>query len=300
MGYLERVFLGSLLLFALVILFMFGLYFDLGNILQGIAKKSSEMGGGFDRSVERLERSAVRREITAGRSFAAVTDRPVTRGAGPSIAQLYQKYSRVPPPPTVEDLMEIRRKELVEEGFGDEYVKMEVLGMDRTLVHKIEKAMEAALAAGDPEEAASLILEAISETDPDNLYVLQQLYIRLGRVYYNTSRLDEYQQVVEKLYDIEESILDIKESSKLAEDERIYEEIQKKRARVEEERRQLPAYIKLLEHQKEKAGGVNKLTEDQRDALKAQLVQARDAGEITQAEMDEILGQVDDMGGIGF
>src|SRR5688572_10429489 len=134
MGYLEKVFIGSLLLFTLVIVFMFGLYFDVGTMLTSAMKKtdSGTSTASYSRATDQLERQSVAPEVTVRDSGRTFRDRPMRVNAADAEANfdaIYTQYSRVKPPPTQEEKMDFRRKQLAEQGYGGDFIEMEVRSM---------------------------------------------------------------------------------------------------------------------------------------------------------------------------
>ncbi|MBI4872227.1 MAG: hypothetical protein HY814_11745 [Candidatus Riflebacteria bacterium] len=303
MGYLEKVFLSTLLLFALVIIFLFGLYFDLGSMLQGTVQRTGDAStqGSFDRGAAQLERASMAKEVT-------IKDRLSVPFAGPrpvatpgisagdaNFAALFARYNQGKLPPPLDELQDRRRKELASKGFTQEYIEMEVRAMEDKPVMdscmQIDKLME----EGKVEEAEQMLLEAIAGVDPRDLMTLQRYRMKLQQVYFDSNQLDKYKTLMKQVFETEEKILTLQASSPLMEDKRIAEGIRKEQEGLEQKKAEFDPWFDGVSKMAQETGSPHKMTDSMRAQVKAGLLREQEAGRISQKDLQDSLAQLEAM-----
>lgn len=302
MGYLEKVFLGTLLLFALLIIFMFGLYFDVGSMLQASARKMDSAGahGGFERSTAQVERQAVKAEITVKDTLSTpFARRPVAlsgvSAGDANFVAIFAQCNQAAPNPTVEQLGDKKRKELASKGFSSEYIEMEVRGDDDKAVYDSCEQIDALIAKRSFDEAERLLLEQIGALDPRDLMNLQRLRMKLQQVYFESEQLDKYREVMKSVFETEEKILSIQAASPLIEDKRIADGLKKEQEALQSKKAEFDPWFDHIQKQAQETGSVHKLPETMKAEIKAGLLREKEAGRITPQDLQDALSQLEQM-----
>ncbi|MBI4867753.1 MAG: hypothetical protein HY816_12450 [Candidatus Wallbacteria bacterium] len=306
MGYLEKVFLGTLILFALLILFMFGLYFDIGSMMKGTVQRTSDMGGpgSYSRATAQIERSSVKPEVTvrdihtrrmpsSSSSSSSAQDRSVAEANFDSI---YSRVSKVQGPPTMEEKMDLKRKRLASQGYGQEFIEMEVRSMDDRAVDDTCGQVDGLMSKGAYDDAEKLLLELMAAADPRDLINMQRLRMKLQQLYFDSGQLEKYRETMKQLFDGEEKILSIQAASKMMEDKRDAEAIQSRQTELSKKRGEFDQYFDQIQQQVAETGSVKKLSERQKSEIKAGLLREQEAGRISADALQEALTQLEDVG----
>lgn len=302
MGYLERVFLGTLLLFALLILFMFGLYFDIGSMMQSAMQRSGDATGpsGFSRAADQLERSAIKPEVTVrdvnprGFTPAPAAQAGISAGDANFLA-IFAKCATAKPPPGRAELIDRKRKELAAKGFGQDYIEMEVLSMESTAMDDIEKQVNPLVTKGDYDAAERALLEILATLDGRDLMTMQKVRMKLQHVYFDSNQLDKYRETMKLVFDTEEKILALQAGSRLMDDKRTAEGIKQEQADLGKKRQEFDSWFEQISSQAKKTGHPNKMDEATKVEVKAGLLREQEAGRISPKALQEALGQLEQL-----
>src|SRR5947208_2165139 len=112
MDAIEKLFLSCLVLFGLLIIFLFGLYFDLGDVFTAVLYQNERNATGIaslDQSVKTMEGHAMPREVMPGKlgdSYARVPE-----PSRDTQAAVLRTYWKMPPPITGADQATNKRKQ---------------------------------------------------------------------------------------------------------------------------------------------------------------------------------------------
>lgn len=218
MGYLERVFLGTLVLTGLLIFFLFGLYFDVGGMVAG------SFGGarlGFGQDLEAVRQR--RRLVHDPSEDPPERPRPAPSGTKrmePSGPIDYGRFVRTPPSPPLEVLIEREARRLKRKGFTDEeYIRMQAVYVaDRSLVRVFDQ-YDRLVNSGSLDEALALLLDAKKHLDPKNPLAMRDLLQYLGQIYLLTGDEKKAQENLRELMALQERVLAIEKRADQHKDE---------------------------------------------------------------------------------
>lgn len=218
MGYLERIFLGTMLLTALLILFLFGLYFDVGGMVAGTFQ-GRQLGFGQDLEAVRSRRRIAysdedkRQDNTPRTSFATGPR------ARPSSPVNYDRFVRRRPSVQKEVLVDREVRRLKRKGHTDEeYIRMTALyEVDHSLV-PIFDDYDRLVDAEDYEAAIDILREARKHVDPENPLALRDILQYLGQAYILAGQDEEARKNLEELMSLQERILEIEKRAQLHQD----------------------------------------------------------------------------------
>lgn len=267
MNYLEKVFLGTMLLFLTIVLFFFGLYFDLYEMLWGAVKESEPLlsAGEFAYTRAAMERAARPIEImpeSLGNSYF---------GLPGSAEELSRLYDFMPPRPGPQAVVGWWRERLKSEGMIDgDLLEMEALGHDREAYGELMVRVNALARARDLETAAMALEEGLRAVEPRNLYVQQDMLLRLIEIYRLAGKDREAEQAARKLSEVAEQILTVKARAMNS------AEMSSRAQEIVRERTAPPGAT----------------DEKAKTELKARLLRAFDEGKIDRAQLDRMLEQI--------
>lgn len=214
MNYLEKLFIFTLALSFLTMAFMFGLYFDVGDILSGGVTPSAFRSALAESAVSLLEYRA-RVADDEGRARNVHFDRNEDFAVPESQAEFVAGHT--PGPVNRANLVEAARLELKAAGFTHEgYVEMKAQDKDRTAYQRAMGTVDGYVEAEDYGRAVDVIRTAIDATDPRNLYVLRDLWSRLQTVLGLARRYREARDAAHRYLGIERKILENRDGAGLA------------------------------------------------------------------------------------
>lgn len=186
MGDLERLFLGTMMVTGLLILGLFGLYFDLGDMVAGsFGRAGPTFSQDLDLIRERRRASYAQEKkplMTSGGLGGPSASRP---SSPPNHERLIIRR----PQPSRDELIDREIRRLQRRGYVDEqYLRMRaVYAIDRSLVAAFD-AYDRLSAAGDFEGAIEAIQDALEHLEEENLYgkrdllrYLYQAHIQAGQ-----------------------------------------------------------------------------------------------------------------------
>lgn len=298
MGYLEKIFLGCMALFALFILFIFGLYFDLGEMFRGGMDRSGTLtrGAAVDRVVDRLEtvaRSApaVEERARSGRrSLRSAPSFPSTRTA------VRARWERIfkPPTPSLADRVEKHRRFLVKQGFvSKDFIEMEALAQNRTVPDRVIPRVRRLLADGDFEGATAALEQALTEVEPANLKIRQELIAQLAEIQFMAGDLEGAQKYTALNNDALGRILDVQSRSELMKNERGREQVDRSKRLLEERRAGMEKAFEELRKRKAETGAIDGFRAEEKTQLKVALRKAADEGKLSREEYQEVVEGLD-------
>lgn len=218
MGYLERLFVGTMLLTGLLILFFFGLYFDLGDMVAGSFGTTPTLRTGMELD-----------HIREGRRRGYETERP-TGAALPPPAPLqgrprpsspvdYGRFVHRSPAISPEVLLDREVRRLQRQGFvNEEFIQMRAIyEVDRSLVPIFDR-YDQLIASGDTEGAIAELLAAREALDKKNLLGLRDILQYLGQAYVLAGKDGDASANLKELMDLQERILAIEQQAELHQD----------------------------------------------------------------------------------
>ena len=243
MDYLEKLFLFTLALSFLTMAFMFGLYFDLGDMITGKVSGGTAFRAAMAESaVALLEYGARIASDGGGESARAVfVDNNEDYGMPATMGGFVEGHGK---PVERRVVVDLKRAELKRLGFTHKgFIEMEALNKNRKPYIKTMADVDHYLSAQQYELAIEAIRNTIDSTAKGNLYVLRDLWARLINIYYRAKQFDEARTASYNYVDFEERILRNREGASIPVHQSEWKRLQELRASIE------PYYQKL------KAGG---------------------------------------------
>ena len=299
MGYLERIFLGTMVLFALGMFFIFALYFDVGDMFTGTLDKRGTIsrGAAVNRLIEGIER---KNRVKPDKSSDANTFSRRARAApnfSCSRRAIRSRYDRFFPRKIKRGLKRVEqyRKILRKKGYTNEdYIEMEALAQNKEVEKGCVPPAERAMAEGRFSTAIELLEQALKEINPKNLKLRTLLLQKLTQARLLNNDLEAAQRSQDKVLALSERILNIKSQSKLIDSEEYKEEINRERKQLLERRDIQEKFFKDLQRRKEITGSWNGYLNEERAKMKAGLMKAKREGKISEKQYQEVLDQLDE------
>lgn len=295
MGSLEKIFLGCMALFGGFILFLFSLYFDLGDIFGGAFYKRSAATSvsGMESGVEQARRAAVREEVMPVAGPAV----PIAPGQNLPVEKLAAMYVVQPKQLTEDELEERERRRLTRLGYKSEpYVRLQLLAVRRQALDEVKRRLETLEAAKDWDGAVSLIQATIDETDPANLVVLHELYVLLREVELVRQNVAGAEAATAKAFEIVQAIKNIElNEPKFREDAEKARKLQEENEELQKQYGQAQeAFRQMKEHQ---ASGrdLRRFSASEVAKAKLDIMQSFERGEIDGEERDDALAALEEI-----
>ena len=291
MDSLEKLFISCLTLFGLFILFLFGLYFDLGDILAGMLKKGDAASTGIatsDYQMRLMEWQGRKREIMPMSLMDPAKGVLDMRDDDPnSVLGAILTNSGYYRPITTKDRMEMRRQELHRQGcVRQDYVEMEALACDREEFDKVMVQARQLAADKQYNAAIGLIQRALDQTDPKNLYVLKDYTSFLLQLQTDGRQIDKAEETAKKLYELLDRILMIQRTGVGPGRQ---DEIAAIQTRIKGEKDRLGDYFAEVKKRTAATGSATGLYPEEKEDVKATLRKLKDSGQITEADYQRSL-----------
>lgn len=292
MDSLEKLFLSCLVLFGMFILFLFGLYFDLGDMLASTFHRDERSATGVgitDRLIDKMEEHARVREIMPGHleipRFASMDD---SMGAEEMAKSAMRALGRGNPPMTGEMIMKLKRASLVASGVQrEEVLEMETLAADREASSKVMR--EATRLAGEKRfaEAANKLQEAIGQTSPKNILVLRDYLNLQVQLYLDAKQVDKAKEAARKLYEVLDRIVAVRTLDGPR------PELEGEIALLKTEKERLDSLYQDLQKRMEETGSPVGLTATEKAQIKDAMTRARSAGNMTEEEYQRAIKELE-------
>ncbi|MBI2944666.1 MAG: hypothetical protein HYY25_10740 [Candidatus Wallbacteria bacterium] len=268
MGYLEKLFLGTMVMFLSIVLFFFGMYFDLYEMLLGTSKQTDPLLSVGEFAYTRAAMERVARPIEIMPHSASNSE----FGLPGSATELARLYTFTPPKMTPQETIGWWRERLKAKGLEGELLDMEALGHDREAHGELMVRVGALNRAKDHETAAAAIEEALRSLDARNLLVMRDLLLALAEAYNLAGKKEELERTSARLAEVAERVLAI-------------------RARAPGGREYSAAAAEAA-REKDSPSKPPPLDDAARADMKARLLKAREEGKITAEEMEQMLEQL--------
>lgn len=286
MNYFEKLFLSTTLLFGIVMAFLFGLYFDIGDMFSSSLNKGgiSTRGGSVDRLVERLDRKRRTRKVAGDGSCTFGHVARVGTSSSMNKADIANRYNRFFKSQVKEGFERVEQYKayLLKQGFSNpEYIEMKALAQDRTVLKKCMPVSRRLSASGDLEEAIAVLEDALSQlplNDSEQRIKITQKIIQLCL---RGGSLDKARKYTEIQIDLESRILRLEGQSKLMEKKHFARKVQANMGELEKKRAAVGTMFAALEKRKRETGKINGLLPDEKIAYKAEALGLKSKGEIS-------------------
>ena len=292
MDSLEKLFLSCLVLFGMFILFLFGLYFDLGDMLASSFHHDERAATGVgitDRLIERMEEHARPHEIMPTElnmpTFVTMDDR---LGNDETARQAMRALGRCVAPMTGKQVSQLKRQSLVAAGIQrEEIIEMESLAADREEPSNVMR--RATQLAGEKRfaDAARELQTAIQATNPKNLLVLRDYLNLQVQVYLDGKQVDKAKESARKLYEMLDRIVAVRtlEGPK--------PEIEQEIVMLKTEKERLDSMYQDLQKRSEETGSPVGLTASEKAQMKDSLTRARSEGKMTEEEFQRAIKELE-------
>jgi hypothetical protein len=286
MNYFEKLFLSTTLLFGIVIFFLFGLYFDMGDMFSSSINKSGVVtrGAAIDRLVDNLDKT---RRIKKVAGDGSCSFGHVERVGTPSsmtksdISRRYDRYFKSPVKKG-EQRVEQYKAYLLKQGFSNpEYIEMKALAQDQTVLKRCMPVSRKLSASGDFEEAIAVLEDALNELPVNDSEQRLKITMQIVQLCLRGGFLEKARDRTEKQIALESRILNLEAQSKLMEKKHFARRVQEEISSLDKKRSQLGTVFASLEKRKQETGKLNGLLSEEKVALKAEALGLKSKGEIS-------------------
>lgn len=281
---LEKLFVTCLIMFGLLILFMFGLYFDLGELVEGWWRRDEPYATGVGqaaRMVEEMERLAVP---------APVEPRPELRAQLPALPpDVVAAAAGMPAPLSGKDWVEIKRAQLKARGHTHpDYIEMIALAEDREDIEEVFKRVSHLLSEGRPHQALRLLQDALGSVDPKNLMAQRDVWAHIVSISLEAKDLKKAREGAYELYGLLERITALSSVAQAQSQEDLSRSI----ATIKLQKERLEEAFADIERRMRETGTPGGLTAAEKDEVREALKKARQEGKISSEEHDRVLKEL--------
>lgn len=292
MDSLEKLFLSCLVLFGMFILFLFGLYFDLGDMLASQFHRDERAGTGVgitDNLIRQMEDRARPHEVMPTHldlpTFGGADD---NRGAEEMARAALRYNGAVIPPISGKTLTALKRANLQAQGITrEEVLDLESLGDDREessrVVHEVTRLCGEKRYA----EAEKLLADQIAKENPKNLLVLRDLLNLQVQVYLDGKQVDKAREAARKMYETLDRIIAIRTI------EGPRPELQQELTYLKGEKERLDKVYQDLQKRMEETGSPTGLTASEKAQMKEAFTRTRNEGKMTEDEYRKALKELE-------
>ena len=293
MDSLEKLFLSCLVLFGMFILFLFGLYFDLGDMLAATFRHDEKNATGVgvtDNLIQQMEARARPREV-----MPTALDLPRASGAdaGGSLEEMLRASAHYAgnhcvAPLTGKQLTAIKRAQLQQAGVQrEEVLELESLGADRD--DALRAVREAKRLASEKRfvEASKLLAEAVAQTNPKNLLALKELLGLEVQVTLDAKQVDKAREAARKLYETLDRILIVRslEGAQPGMDQEL--------AQLRAEKDRLDSLYADMQKRLEETGSPTGMTATEKTQIKESFTKSRNEGKMSEEEYQRAIKELE-------
>lgn len=291
MDSLEKLFLSCLVLFGMFILFLFGLYFDLGDMLASSFHRDEHAAtdiGMTDRLIEKMEAANRPREI-----MPTHLDIPRFAGGDDSSSdeiarQAARALGRAVAPMNGKQIMQLKRASLMASGIQrEEVLEMESLAADREEPSRVMR--DARRLAGEKRyaEAARVLQDGIGAANPKNFLVLRDYLGLQVQVYLDGRQVDKAKESARRLYEMLDRIMAIRTL------EGKTPELEREIAMIKGEKDRLDSLYQDLQKRAEETGSPIGITAAEKVQMKEAMTRARQSGNMSEEEYQRALKELE-------
>ena len=299
MNYFERLFLSTSVLFGIVILFLLGLYFDMGDLFSSSIGKGGFVtrGAAVDRLIDRLDRT--RRVAKKKRSEGACSFGHISRAGATfsmskgDISNRYRKYFSGSKK-IGNDRVDQYRQYLKEQGFKNKkFIEMKSLAQDKTVMNKYLPISRKLSAAGEFEEAICTLEEALAELPQGDYEQRIKLVSKIVELCLRGGFIDKAHQFTAIHIDLESKILTIESTSKLMETKVYSSKVNADLKTVARKRKEVDSAFAAMKKRKKGTGKYDGLFTEEKIAIKAEALGLKSKGEISDEMYKKMLSTLE-------
>jgi hypothetical protein len=295
MDSLEKLFVSCLVLFGLFILFLFGLYFDLGDMVTASLSRgelaATSIGHTHDLISEMEWRARPREILPTALGSSHPRGGEVFDGAEMERSVL-KANRRTPGTITGKDMVAWKRKQLVRAGVASEaLLDMEALAEDRDEYRRVMAEVDRLTADRRPAEAARVLAEAVGQHDPKNVIVLKDYLTRLVQLHLEARQVEKAKEVSRRLYESLDKILAIRHTTagEGVEKSAVEEEI----ASLNDQKQRLDQTYQDLERRTRETGTPLGLTSVEKGQIRDAVTRAYREGKLPEDEYRKTLKELE-------
>ncbi len=296
MGDLEKMFVGTLVITGLLILALFGLYFDIGDMVAGAFTEARPTYSADMDLIRERRRASYHQPKNTKRAKLLSSSEPRQRPSGPAN---YARFLIRRPRPPFNVLMDREVRRLKRKGYVDEeFLRMRAhYEVDKSLIAVFDQ-YDRLVDSNQYDEAIRILLEAKEDLDRENLLGEKDLLRYLYQAYLLAEKDSDANQIVKELTDVQEKILEIEERAEVYRDNAGKEYVRKLRqglgrlrqsSQALDDNPDLRERISEMARKAERGEAIELPTESALQNFKAQLLQNKD---IPKEKYREILKNV--------
>lgn len=291
MDSLEKLFLSCLTLFGMFILFLFGLYFDLGDMLASSLHRDERNATGVgitDRLIEKMEEHARPREIMPTMLDIPRGNGGYDSGGDETAKQAMRALGRTQAPISGKMVQNMKRAALMASGVQrEEIIEMEALGADREESSRIVNEARSLMGQKRFADAARMLGEAMQQTNPKNLIALREYMQLQVQAYLDNRQVDKAKEAARKLYEMLDRMLAIRAL------EGRTPAIEHEMAMLKGEKDRLDALYQDLQKRMEETGSPVGLTPAEKTQMREAMTRARQSGSMSEAEYQRAMKELE-------
>lgn len=291
MDSLEKLFLSCLTLFGMFILFLFGLYFDIGEMLASTIQRDDRTATGIAMNASMIdtaeERGRPRELMPTALSIPSsgggdLQDRAEAEHA--VLRRLGVTYTK----PTAKQMVTTRREELKSQGVTrEEVLELESLAADfeepaRILGDARRLAEQKRFA-----EAAKMLADALAATNAKNLLVQRDYLNLLVQMQLELKQVDAAKETARRQYEVLERIVMIRNL------EGGHAGLQAEAERLRAEKERLDHLYQDLQKRTEETGSPMGLTPKEKADIRDAITKARSEGKMSEDDYQRALKELE-------
>ena len=288
MDSLEKLFLSCLVLFGMFILFLFGLYFDLGDMLASQFHRDEKNATGVgitENLIAQMEAHARPHEIMPTNLDVPVAGGVEDHSSADEMTKAAMRAAhRGVQPLSGKQLTTLKRANLMNAGVQrEEVLEMESLAVDRDEANRLTQ--EATRLAGEQRfaEAAKRLGEGIAQVNPKNFLVLRDLLALQMQCYLDGKQVDKARDTARKLYDTLDRIVMVRQL------EGSTPQLEQEIALLKGEKERLDALYAELQKRMEETGSPTGTTAAEKATIRESFNKARNEGKMTEEDYQRAL-----------
>lgn len=282
---IEKVFVLIVVLSGMFLLFLFGLYFDVGEMFVAIiGTESSDAGSDESRRLMELAEANRRNGAERPRDIQSLD-----RGTGDQVELTAAQRDWIfnSGVLTGADMKKIKESQLKNLGYKDaNFIKLESMSLERDKYKATLKRLETLSGDGALDLAIVMVEQAIGEENPENIAVLKDYYELLLRFHYEKGDIEKANQVGIKLIALIDRVIAIK---KLGNRDVPSDILQGDIQELEAKKKIIDDTYKNAAFLMKKNGNLDTIPEQEKNNMQVMLNEALASRSITKEEYDKAM-----------
>jgi len=294
MNYFEKIFLGTTTFVGIVLFFLMGLYFDLGDMFSESMKSGGFVtrGATIDRLVDKMDKvRRVRKTAMVGDGGFGHISRvmpsiPRSRaGISARFRRFYKSHIK-----SGKERVEQYRAHLLKQGFQNkEYIQMKALAQDKTVLTRAIPVAIKLSAAGDIEEAITVLEDALTELPEGDYEQRIKLVEKLIELSLRAGLIDKAHSFAKMQLKLDSQILSLESESKLMEKKVFAGRVNAAIKSLEDKRNNMDKIFSSFRKRQRETGKYNGVLPEEKIQFKAEIMGMKAKGEISSEVYSEML-----------